>query len=127
MFYAIKKSGVMAIIDRTIVLLLIIAVIKFSTSDNLILSKQDIIHPTSGLLLQYKSIYRPANKIVALSTVIPMVADMCYLIPVSSLKKIPRCNFTSETVNFYRPSGQKTRPRNRVNYKEDNYLGKQDF
>ena len=66
----------MAITDRTIVLLLIIAVIKFSTSDDLILSKQDIVHPTSGLLLQYKSSYRPANKIVALSTVIPMVADM---------------------------------------------------
>ena len=107
-FYTIKTSGVMAITDMTAVLLLIIVVIKLSTSDDLILSKQDIVHPTSGLLLQYKSFYRPGNKIVALSTVIPMVADMCYLIPVSSLNKIDRCNLTTEGINvFYRRSGQK--------------------
>ena len=97
----------MAITDRTIVLLLIIAIIKFSKSDDLILSKQDIIHPTSGLLLQYKSLYRPGNKIVALSAVIPMVADMYYLIPISSLKKISRCNLTTAAINMYRHSGQK--------------------
>lgn len=100
----------MAITDRTIVLSLIIVVIKFCYSDDLILSKQDIIHPNSGLLLQYKSVYKPANKIVAITTVIPMVADMCYLIPVSSLKKIPHCNLTTDSLNFMnRPSPQKTR------------------
>ena len=101
----------MAITDTTIVLLLIIVVIKFSKSDDLILSNQDIIHPTSGLLLQYKSLYRPGNKVVALSTIIPMVADMCYLIPIASLKKIHRCNMTTEPLNLvYRQSGQKNRP-----------------
>jgi hypothetical protein len=29
-----------------------------------------------------------------------MVADMCYLIPISALRKIPRCNLTSNPMNF---------------------------
>jgi hypothetical protein len=29
-----------------------------------------------------------------------MVADMCYLIPISALKKIPRCNLTNNMANF---------------------------
>jgi hypothetical protein len=29
-----------------------------------------------------------------------MVADMCYLIPISDLRKIPRCNLTSNPMNF---------------------------
>ncbi|CAF1545772.1 unnamed protein product [Adineta ricciae] len=85
---------------KALVVLVTISLSKLSKSDDWILAKQDIVHPTSGLILQYKSDYRPANKIVTLSTVIPMVADMCYLIPISALKKIPRCNLTIDTVNF---------------------------
>ena len=66
----------------------------------MIIAKQDIVHAASGLMLQYKSEYRPANKIVTLSAVIPMVADMCYLILMSAFKKIPRCNLTKNMANF---------------------------
>lgn len=90
----------MARINLRIVLFLTITLTKLSKSDDLIIAKQDIVHPTSGLILQYKSDYRPANKIITLTTVFPMIADMCYLIPISSLKKIPRCNLTNHMVNF---------------------------
>lgn len=71
-----------------------------SKSDDLIIAKTDIVHATSGLILQYKSTYRPANKVITFSATIPMTADMCYLVPVSVLKKIPRCNLTTDMVNF---------------------------
>ncbi|CAF4625157.1 unnamed protein product [Rotaria sp. Silwood2] len=35
--------------------------------------------------------YRPSNKIVTFTVTFPMVEDMCYLIPVSAMQKIPRC------------------------------------
>jgi hypothetical protein len=72
---------------------------QLSTSHDLVVRKQDIIHTTSGLVLQYKSTYTPATKIVAFTTVIPMVADMCYLIPLNAMKKIPRCNLTKHALN----------------------------
>jgi hypothetical protein len=53
-------------INLRIVLFLIITVAKLSKSDDLILARQDIVHPVSGLILQYKSHYRPANKIITL-------------------------------------------------------------
>ena len=73
---------------------------KLTKSDDWVLAKQDIVHPSSGLILKYKSDYRPANKIVTLSTVIPMVADMCYLLPISALKRVARCNLTNHVINF---------------------------
>ncbi|CAF0939465.1 unnamed protein product [Adineta steineri] len=90
----------MARINLPIVLILTITLTKLSKSDDLIIARQNIVHPTSGLILQYKSDYRPANKIVTFSTLIPMVADMCYLIPISGLKKIARCNLTTNVMNF---------------------------
>ena len=83
-----------------IVIFVIVTLIKLCKWDDLIIAKQDIVHPTTELILQYKSDYRPANKIVTLSTVIPMVADMCYLILISAFKKIHRCNLTSHVMNF---------------------------
>ena len=77
-----------------------VTLIKLSKSDEWVLAKKDIVHPTSGLILQYKSAFRPANRIITLSTVVPMVADMCHLIPISALKKIARCNLTVDAVNF---------------------------
>ena len=63
----------MASINLKIILfLLTIILAKLSKSDGLIVAKQDIVHPTSDLILQYKSDYRPANKIVTLTAAIPM-------------------------------------------------------
>lgn len=91
--------------SRTMIVIILIFLIttiptKLTKADDWILAKQDIVHPASGLILQYKSGYKPANKIVTLSTVIPMVADMCYLLPISAFKKIVRCNLTNHVVNF---------------------------
>lgn len=68
--------------------------------DDFTIPKKDIIHANSGLLLQYKSSYRPANKVITVSTAIPMVADMCYLVPISALKQISQCNLTMSKINF---------------------------
>ena len=73
---------------------------RFVTPDDFKIPRSDIIHANSGLILQYKSSYRPANKVIAISTSIPMVADMCYLVPIAALKQIPRCNFTMNKINF---------------------------
>ena len=98
-------------INLRIVLFLTITLTKLSKSDDLIIAKQDIVHATSGIILRYKSDYRPENKTITLSTVIPMIADMCYLIPISALKKLPRCNLTNNMVNFiHRDVGIKKKP-----------------
>lgn len=75
-------------------LLLIMAIIQYPAmqSINLTLPKTDIIHTTSGLILHYLSDYKPSNNIVTFTVTIPMVADMCYLIPIKSMRKIPQCN-----------------------------------
>ena len=82
-------------------LLLVVSIIGGSTnSKELTQPRADIIHATSGLILNYLSDYYPAEKIVTFSVAIPMVADMCHLIPLTALKKIPRCNLTNSPVNF---------------------------
>ena len=95
-----KRISLMESINLRIVLFLTITLTKLSKSDDLIITKQDIVHATSGLILKYKSDYRPANKIITSSTVIPMVAGICYLIPISALKKLPQCNLTNSMVNL---------------------------
>lgn len=61
-----------------------------TTKANMLLSKTDIIHTASGLIFHYVSEYRPSNKIITFMVAIPIVEDMCYLVPISSMKKIPR-------------------------------------
>ena len=58
----------------------------------LALPKTDIVHTASGLILHYLSEYVPANNIVSFTVSIPMVTDMCYLIPIASKNKIPQCS-----------------------------------
>ena len=58
---------------------------------NFTIPKTDIVHTRSGLILHYLSQYQPSNKIVTFTVTIPMVEDMCYLIPTSSMKRIPLC------------------------------------
>ncbi|CAF1521512.1 unnamed protein product [Adineta ricciae] len=55
------------------------------------LPKTDIIHPKSGLVMQYLSEFRPANKIITFTVTIPMYSDMCYLVPNVAMGKIPQC------------------------------------
>ena len=88
-------------INLRIVLFLTITLTKLSKSDDLIIAKQDIVHATSGRILKYKSDYRPANKITTLSTVIPMIANMCYLIPISALKISPTVQFNKQHGKLY--------------------------
>mgnify|MGYP006983387171 FL=1 len=98
MFHATSVIMIKTIWQSTIIFAIIMA--RFVTPDDFKIPRSDIIHANSGLILQYKSSYRPANKVIAISTSIPMVADMCYLVPIAALKQIPRCNFTMNKINF---------------------------
>ncbi|CAF4321671.1 unnamed protein product [Rotaria sp. Silwood2] len=62
---------------------------------NFTIPKTDIVHTKSGLILHYLSEYRPADKIVTFTVTIPMVPDMCYLIPQRAKRKIPHCQSDS--------------------------------
>ncbi|CAM4838964.1 unnamed protein product [Rotaria magnacalcarata] len=68
---------------------------------NFTIPKTDIVHTKSGLILHYLSEYRPADKIVTFTVTIPMVPDMCYLIPQAAKKKIPHCRSDSPTMLKY--------------------------
>ena len=54
----------------------------------------DFIHASSGLIFHYLSSYAPSNRIVSLTVSIPLTQDMCYLLPVRALQKIPSCHRT---------------------------------
>ncbi|CAF1535619.1 unnamed protein product [Adineta ricciae] len=58
---------------------------------NFTIPKSDVVHTKSGLIFHYLSQYRPANRIVTFTVTIPMLEDMCYLIPKVAMKKIPYC------------------------------------
>ena len=58
---------------------------------NFTIPKTDIVHTRSGLILHYLSQYQPSYKIVTFTVTIPMAKGMCYLIPTSSMKRIPLC------------------------------------
>lgn len=76
-----------------IILWLLISInLETITSTKLLeLPKSDIIHTASGLILHYVSEYRPAHKVVTFTASLPMVPDMCFLIPFAAMKKIPEC------------------------------------
>jgi hypothetical protein len=76
----------------TILCVAITLKIQLITNETVLeIPKSDIIHTASGLILHYTSEYRPSNKIVTFTVTFPMVKDMCYLIPLSAVKKIPAC------------------------------------
>lgn len=79
---------------RSTLLTFIILLIQYKIIQtfNITLPKTNVVHGTSGLILHYLSEYKPANRIVTFTVSIPMVPDMCYLIPIKSMKKIPQCN-----------------------------------
>ena len=75
-------------------IVLFIGMMLTTYTDGLIkfkLPKTDIIHPKSGLVMQYLSEFRPANKIITFTVTIPMYSDMCYLVPNIAMGKIPQC------------------------------------
>lgn len=53
--------------------------------------KTDVVHTKSGLMLHYLTEFQPGNNIVTFVVTIPMLEDMCYLIPIGAMKKIPKC------------------------------------
>jgi hypothetical protein len=53
-----------------------------------------VVHASSGLILHYLNEYTPSNRIVSFTVSVPMTKDMCYLIPLNAIRKIPRCHLT---------------------------------
>jgi hypothetical protein len=78
----------------TILLILIILMLTYpgTYTQTLNLPKADVVHTASGLIMHYLTDYTPSNNILTFTVSIPMVADMCYLIPIQSMRKIPQCD-----------------------------------
>nr|ARJ54443.1 envelope fusion glycoprotein [Adineta vaga] len=66
---------------------------------NITLPKQDILHKSSGLIMNYIAEYKPADNIISITVSIPMFKDMCYLVPIKAMKKIPQCMIKSDVDN----------------------------
>ncbi len=69
---------------------------------NFSIPKADVVHPKSELMLRYLSEYRPANKIITFTVILPMYSDMCYLIPHDAMGKIAECNEKEATIREIR-------------------------
>ena len=82
----VKKLYLLVLLLITLMKLEMITSIKI-----LEIPKADIIHTASELVLHYISDYQPSNKVVTFIASFPMVEDMCFLIPLSAMKKIPEC------------------------------------
>jgi len=80
---------------------------------NFTVPKTDIVHTKSGLILHYLSEYRPANKIITFTVTIPMVPDMCYLIPRVAMRRIPHCR-TSAAIMEKRTKEKAIMEKNKV-------------
>nr|ARJ54453.1 envelope fusion glycoprotein [Adineta vaga] len=53
----------------------------------------NVVHPTSGLAFRYLGQYAPADNIISFTVAIPLTQDMCYLLPLHTLHKIPQCGY----------------------------------
>ncbi|CAF1510323.1 unnamed protein product [Adineta steineri] len=78
-------------VSKLKLLLLLICILR-SSFTLVPLPRKNILHPTSGLTLQYLSEYSPADTIVPLTVSIPFTLDLCYLLPLHALQKIPTCH-----------------------------------
>ena len=56
------------------------------------LPPSNFIHASSGLIFHYLSSYSPSNRVISLTVSIPLAQDMCYLLPVKAIQKIPTCH-----------------------------------
>ncbi|CAF4844361.1 unnamed protein product, partial [Rotaria sp. Silwood2] len=82
--------------NTTMQILMAICIIQVVTATTIILPKRDTLHKSSGLIMKYLSEYKPANDVTSISIAIPMVSDMCYIIPLKAMKKIPQCNIKTK-------------------------------
>ncbi|CAF1224402.1 unnamed protein product [Didymodactylos carnosus] len=60
-------------------------------SNKTCLPRQMIVHPDTGLFLQYNSEYTPSDKIIYNTAWFHLTKDACYLIPSAAVTKIPQC------------------------------------
>ncbi|CAF3081319.1 unnamed protein product [Rotaria sp. Silwood2] len=71
------------------------------------LPQSNFLHPTSGLALQYISQYSPADSVVPFPVAIPFTQDMCYLLPLHAVRKIPTCHHPTTNSSDNTASRQK--------------------
>ncbi len=72
------------------------------------LPRSDILHASSGLILHYLNDCSPCNRVISLTVSFPMTADMCYLIPINVIRKIPACQ-RSLSLSTLRPTYRRKR------------------
>lgn len=90
----------MLLISTDMFQLIILATTLSLCSPLVPLPRTNILHPTSGLVFKYLAQYAPADNVISFTVAIPLTLDMCYLLPLHTLHKIPQCG--------YDPSGSTT-------------------
>ena len=72
-------------------ILLAICWLPLAAASTILLPQQNVLHKSSGLIMKYISEYKPANDVIAITISIPVVTDMCYIVPWKAMIKIPQC------------------------------------
>jgi len=67
-------------------------------SHDVILKNSTIIHPETGLFLDYVGLYIPSETIIHTSAIFPMTAATCHFLPLSAAQNIPSCNITKNNI-----------------------------
>ena len=75
---------------------LLLSLLQPTPRVTILLPKRDIVHKSSGLIMKYISEYKPASDVISITVSIPMIRDMCYIMPWKAMVKIPQCNITSQ-------------------------------
>ncbi|CAM4832609.1 unnamed protein product [Rotaria magnacalcarata] len=74
-----------------------ISALRLHSCSNEIFAKDTtIVHPETGLFLDYVGLYTPSEKIIHTSAIFPMTTDSCHFLPPSAAGNIPSCNITTK-------------------------------
>nr|ARJ54448.1 envelope fusion glycoprotein [Adineta vaga] len=82
----------------TLVMLIVLYqnIISVTSEQNTDTNGSIITAPNAGLVVLYQGQYRPSNRIIFNTAMLPMTTETCYLLPIAAARKIPACNnFTS--------------------------------
>lgn len=72
--------------------------------DDIFSRNKIIVHPQTGLFLNYVGLYTPSEKIIHNSAIFPMTTATCYFLPLSAVENIPSCNITSKRYKRFLPA-----------------------
>ncbi len=66
--------------------------IPFEAAANFDFNESVITAPNAGLILLYTGQYRPSDRVIYNTAMLPMTPATCYLLPIAAARRIPTCN-----------------------------------